>query len=285
MGAELGKLFKLKQWLTVDDAASHLSIVFGEDVSAADVFRLALDGGLKLSVQLVNGAYGRPCVPVEIGEIEWKEIPSLDGKGVVKIAKGGRVWQDEGRLFQVKSDVSSLPDGIWDLPMTGGERIDVEYAYQQLTGGPEVTAVSLDGVFVESSSGDLFEVQSHYADNEYFNKENLKKPLLQRENFHPAGGLPYDAVFVVRVDALLELEKTANPGPDSADKPLTNRERDTLLTIIGVLCKDAGYDHTRHAKTAGLIQSTAAQMGVSIGETTIEGHLKKIPDALGTRMK
>ena len=69
------------------------------------------------------------------------------------------------------------------------------------------------------------------------------------------------------------------------EKPLSNRERDTLLTIIATLCKDAGYDYTKAAKTAGLIQSTAATMGVSIGETTIEGHLKKIPDALATRMK
>ena len=69
------------------------------------------------------------------------------------------------------------------------------------------------------------------------------------------------------------------------DKPLTTRERDTLLTIIAALCKEAKLDYTKHSKTAGLIQSTAATMGLSIGETTIEGHLKKIPDALATRMK
>ena len=68
-------------------------------------------------------------------------------------------------------------------------------------------------------------------------------------------------------------------------KTLSNRERDTLLTIIAVLCNEAKLDYTKHAKTAGLIQSTAAKMGVSIGETTIEGHLKKIPDAVATRMK
>ena len=68
-------------------------------------------------------------------------------------------------------------------------------------------------------------------------------------------------------------------------KPLTTRERDTLLTIIAALCKEAKLDYTKHSKTAGLIQSTAATMGLSIGETTIEGHLKKIPDALATRMK
>lgn len=69
------------------------------------------------------------------------------------------------------------------------------------------------------------------------------------------------------------------------EKPLSNRERDTLLTIIAVLCKEAKLDLTKHSKTAGLIKNLAAEMGISIGETTIEGHLKKIQDALGTRMQ
>jgi hypothetical protein len=71
----------------------------------------------------------------------------------------------------------------------------------------------------------------------------------------------------------------------TAERPIATKERKTLLAIIAALCKDAGYDYTKHAKTAGLIQSTADKMGISIGETTIEGHLKKIPDTLATRMK
>jgi hypothetical protein len=55
----LGKLFNLKEWLTVADAARHLSIVFGEDVTEADVLRLALDGHLRLSVNFVNHARAR----------------------------------------------------------------------------------------------------------------------------------------------------------------------------------------------------------------------------------
>ncbi len=69
------------------------------------------------------------------------------------------------------------------------------------------------------------------------------------------------------------------------NRALSTTERNTLLTIIAVLCKEARLDYTKAAKTAGLIQSTAASMGVSIGETTIENHLKKIPDALGTRTR
>lgn len=85
-----------------------------------------------------------------------------------------------------------------------------------------------------------------------------------------------------------EIERvSASCGPDSdaLEKPLNTRERNTLLTIIAALCKEAKLDHTKSAKTANLIQSTAARMGLSIGESTIEGHLKKIPNALASRMK
>lgn len=67
--------------------------------------------------------------------------------------------------------------------------------------------------------------------------------------------------------------------------PLDTRERNSLLSIIAALCKEAKIPYDKPAKAAGMIQSTAATMGVSIGETTIEGHLKKIPDAMATRMK
>jgi hypothetical protein len=69
------------------------------------------------------------------------------------------------------------------------------------------------------------------------------------------------------------------------EKPLGTKERNTLMTIISVLCKVANLDLTKPAKTAGLIKNTAASMGVSIGETTIEGYIKKIPDVIAGHMK
>ena len=40
------KLSNVKSWLTVEDAAKRLSASFGEDVSAADVIQLGLEGRL-----------------------------------------------------------------------------------------------------------------------------------------------------------------------------------------------------------------------------------------------
>ena len=81
------------------------------------------------------------------------------------------------------------------------------------------------------------------------------------------------------------IQKIRSTSILSIDKPMTTVERNTLLTIIGVLCKEANIPYDKPAKAAGMIQSTAATMGVSISETGIENHLKKIPYALESRMK
>ncbi len=69
------------------------------------------------------------------------------------------------------------------------------------------------------------------------------------------------------------------------EMPLSTKERNTLLAIIATLCQEAKIDYTKHAKAAASIQHAADSMGISIGESTIESHLKKIPGALASRMK
>ncbi|MES2189144.1 MAG: hypothetical protein V4454_03415 [Pseudomonadota bacterium] len=93
------------------------------------------------------------------------------------------------------------------------------------------------------------------------------------------------AVFLLEEVATYEAKYGNESEYRKAEKPQSNRERNTLLTIIATLCVEAKIPYEKPAKAAGMIQSTAAKLGVAIGETTIEGHLKKIPDALATRMK
>lgn len=69
------------------------------------------------------------------------------------------------------------------------------------------------------------------------------------------------------------------------ERPMQSRERSTLLSIIAALCHVADYDYTKPAKTAGLIQQAADSLGLSIGETTIEGKLKAIPKVVESRRK
>ena len=42
------KIYKLKQWYSIEDAANRLSLTLGEEVSSAEVLELALDGHIRL---------------------------------------------------------------------------------------------------------------------------------------------------------------------------------------------------------------------------------------------
>jgi hypothetical protein len=68
-------------------------------------------------------------------------------------------------------------------------------------------------------------------------------------------------------------------------KPLSNRERDTLLIIIAALAKEANIDIKKTSKYGDLIAELTQTLGCPIGATTIEEKLKLIPDALESRAK
>ena len=106
----------------------------------------------------------------------------------------------------------------------------------------------------------------------------------------PAGGLPDDAVIVVRTAALDDLKarvrepSSVDEGKTAVtDKQIGTRERTTLLTIIGALASLAKIDLAHSSKGAMSIQAEADRLGVKVGLRTIEGHLKRVPEAMDRR--
>ena len=63
----MSKLERHKEWLTITEAANYLSKKLDEDVTEADIFRLALKRRLVVSVYFVNHASARLCsiIPAE----------------------------------------------------------------------------------------------------------------------------------------------------------------------------------------------------------------------------
>jgi len=270
----LKKLLKLKDWLTVPDAARHLSILFGEDVTEADVLRFALDGRLKLSVDFVNHATARCGKIIPLAEAEIKKIPALHGDGVIGVVKNGFYLEDD-KVFSFSGDTVVSIDGIWDLPMLGAERLDVEHKYQFLTGGPSVELTNLTGPLVNRADRTWSLIVERFS-----NKNHLKSPRNHPDNYHPAGALPSDAVFVVRRSALQDLEALISEPQPSMERPVESKERATLLVIIAALAKLAKVDIAKPSKAAVAIQTQIRLMGAHMGVRTIEIHLNRIPDAL-----
>ena len=110
-------LRKLREWLTIEEAASELSTVLSEHVSASDVLRLVLDGQLKLSIHLPAKTTAR-C----------------------------RKLDDEA------PDAPQTPrtiDGVWDVPMYGRGQSQIEHDYQWERGRLYVPKEAPVGALVE----------------------------------------------------------------------------------------------------------------------------------------
>lgn len=287
----MSKLFKLKKWLTVSDAAKHLSIAFGEDVSEADVLQLALDAQLRLSVYFVNHTTARRGKMVPLSEA--RKVPGIpigrDGKPCdpYDVILGLRIFikqpdgQVEEKVVQFDEEVFSI-EGVWDLTMIGGEKLDIEHKYQMMTGGVSVELVNIDGTYVSSEDGQIYQLLAHYDDNPYANsdaqkKERTKKPLYDPDNYYPAGGLPDDAVLVVRTKALSEFESRISESEGVIEKPLTASERESLLKlVIGMAMKGYSYDPTAKKNSAVAdIAADLALLGLPLGDDTIRKYLKQ----------
>jgi hypothetical protein len=277
----MGKLFNLKEWLTIPETARHLSIAFGEEVTEADVLRLGLDGQLQLSVNFINHAEARcgritspdkartVTFPADVTAAVKAKAPGEYQGGYIQMVVGPRL--SNGQVIDLEDDIVTLA-GVYDLPMIGGERLDIEHKYQMLTDGPAVTLSNIDGAFVESSAGTICQLQESYDDNEFTGgsraqlerlKERISdggvdsdraKALLikhaeQRKDFlakqrsadaksryYPAGGLPRDVALVVRTEALRSFERDLAASQTSVeDGKIRGKERTTYLNIIGGL--------------------------------------------------
>lgn len=197
----MGKLFNLREWLTVAEAARHLTSLFGEEVVEADVLRLALDGRLTLSVNFINHATARKgrivtftdaelLSAIESGvypeHLKWSDIGAQ-----VEAMKTGIPAKEKPELMlldlriakdkylTLEDKISSI-SGVWDMAMIGGEKLDVEHQYQLLTDGPCVTLSTLDGSFVQREDGVTCQLQTCMDDNEYSNGSLAQLEKLRR---------------------------------------------------------------------------------------------------------
>ena len=286
----MSKLLNLKEWVTIEDAARHLSIMFGEQVAEPDILRLALDGHLTLSVNFVNGAYARAgCikeasearhidVPVGLSAAEKAKSPGEYQGGWEKLCMGIAL-DDSTKVIDLEDEVVEL-HGVYDLPMIGGEQLDIERRFQRMTDGPAVTSVTLDGAFIVAGNADeVLQLQEHFEDNGYVDPARLKKPWHNRENFYPADRLPSDSVLVVRTDSLMVLRELAvEAARDKKPKAtLSTRERETLLKlVIGMAIEGYRYSpDAARSEAPAEIAGDLAKQGISVTDDTVRKWLKE----------
>lgn len=311
----MSKLFKLKEWLTVDEAAKHLSSVLGEEVVAADIFRLAIDGGLTLSVHFPDKALG------SLGEVvgcEGEERILTSAEMRERLAESGRVKYEEIALtdyigndqFIGWSKKITPIDGVWDLLMLADGRPLIESVYQRLVGGAELNPIGFEGIFVKcgdrycclvetpnsnplfpGSNANQHEMKRYIHEND-LSQEQIKElherseanrkdhlEILNKspfeKGFYPADRFPKDCVYVVRTSVILDLLHKVEERPAQQEKPLTTKERNSMLTLIAALCAEAKVDYTQRGIATTLAASTEV-LGRPLTDDTIRGILKQV---------
>ncbi|MFQ3245811.1 MAG: hypothetical protein ACI9SP_002459 [Arenicella sp.] len=304
------KLFKLREFVSLEDASLYLTEGIGDHVSRGEVIRLALNKQLQLSITLNELEFGR----------YGQHVRSKNGAAISYSLSDG--------YLELSEEVTSNLLPIFDLAMVGHEVDLLKELYSKYTNkaidyvqsvkglsfvilkdsdryfqlfeeydrNPEYLGsnASADELFDEMF-GDSYRPSSHVAEGMRKDHDNDRAEFL-KENFHtwlddriyvPARLLPSNSSLIVRVDELnrfIESFSSEADAVESAPKPLGSRERNTLLVLIATLCKEAGIDYEARGMAA-VIEKMTELNGTRISNDKIREILVLLPQAVETRTK
>lgn len=136
-----------------------------------------------------------------------------------------------------------------------------------------------------------------YVDKGYFQDMELRDGELQfncvvRMDGRAIGKKPIGDNFGVEARSLEQIYFHSNDlrkllslsAPAVTDKPLTTKERRTLLTIIAALCDYSAIKHQERGAASQIAKLTEA-IGAPVTDDTVRTVLARVSDALEARMK
>lgn len=226
----MSNLLKLKEWITLGDAAKYMSNLWAEDVSEADILRFALDERLVLSVVFGTSAYAKKLVPIDESEARWETLRRDDGT-TFKIPTGGTV-DFRSQWYKRVPEVDAINCGPWDLAMDEGVPLDVLSRLSQLTSEPAGYERG-SYVYVMSIHGDLYLLQRHIEFDRFGSRG--ERPYWHADNFSDSSRLPEVHTLVIRTKVLQDFMDATSNSPKKQDTALGSRERTSYLNIIGAL--------------------------------------------------
>lgn len=153
------KFLALKEWISLEEASNYLSTALSEEITVADIYKLALNGHLVLSVNFPNQAKALLAKSIPYKDVE--KIPDFLGETVTlgipancneKFNHDGSPVDENAPYLSFGQSKIYTIEGVWDLAMIGNEAIDVQWHLQRMIGGPEINLTNLDGTFLKKGS-------------------------------------------------------------------------------------------------------------------------------------
>ncbi|MEX0306011.1 MAG: hypothetical protein AB3N12_01375 [Ruegeria sp.] len=270
------KIYRLKHWYSIEDAASRLSLTLVEEVNSAEVLELALDGHIHLywfmrhvSAQEVvnqtrsvwvspdkdNKVFGFAAEGQDTVEIKFSDFFPLEGRTSISVLDGPH---------RLRLDLC-------------GALADYLRAFLTKTGG-ELT--SIDGFFVEDDKGCVFQVLEAFGGS--YLKEMYPE---ERVSFHDVRGY-YPSVDWPAFSELgftkHELESFESALQNNDEKVVASRERQTLYKLLIAMAVDGyGYDLTAsRSPFTKELEGILDRLGLPVSDDTIRQKLKEASELL-----
>ncbi|RPA64511.1 hypothetical protein EGC86_04405 [Shewanella frigidimarina] len=305
----MSKLFKLKKWLTLEETTTHISNLLDEPISRSDLYKLALDGYLKLSVMFVNGAKAKRVGLVKTEDVEYKQVvPNIpdfpNGKGFHVPQNAEKPISKDYWIQKVEPKLICI-GGVWDLAMIGAEVAEITNKYHQEISSHTVTIPCSTGhylqkgdeiyqlqvrqeVVAESDEDNAPTVPYEHNDNEALSLQKMRLRLEQGPRRLPqymvASQLAdYDYILVIRTSEISRFIQSLKETSQD-DKAISTNEKNSLLVLIAALCKEANVDWSQRGISTSLVAMTDL-IGASLTDDTVRKILKQVPPAIESRSK
>lgn len=178
------KLFRLKQWLTIEDACKRLSVVFGEEVSSKDLIQLVIEEQINISYYFKLDEYTQAVEVIKdnvylLDSHEGKEFLSTNeplsyitrAKNLVPYGEAFRVFVDDeieykdcGMFLDYRAiGTKFYLDGAYNIDInTGNIKSILENMFFETKSDFEPEY--FNGVIVKGEDGDLYKLISGFDD-------------------------------------------------------------------------------------------------------------------------
>ncbi|VAX08790.1 hypothetical protein MNBD_GAMMA25-2197 [hydrothermal vent metagenome] len=221
------KLYTLKSWFSLVDAAERLGAGLGESVTVNDVLQLVVEGHLPLSwytrhiparkVAPYTALFGRGFRP------EFNKLFPNTHETSEDTLKAVESWEPlDGE------DAIVYLDGPFRLELDQcGALMDWIHAHLTHTGGE---LISLDGFFVSEPNGALWQIMEHNSGGRYKSPDGNEKEL--KPFYHPSGIFPDEAELIIQ---RRDIEFFENSLAESSNADLANLSQRTETSYLNMI--------------------------------------------------
>lgn len=265
------KLYTLKSWFSLDDAAERLGSGLGESVTVNDVLQLVVENHLPLSwyarhiparrVAPYTALFGKGFRP-EFNELFPNTLAASEDT-----LKAIGSWEPlDGE------DAIAYLDGPYRLELEQcGALMDWIHAHLTHTGG-ELT--SIDGFFVSEPDGTLWQIMEHNSGGSYTTPDGNEKEL--KPFYHPSGIFPDEAELVIQRQHIESFENSLAKASNTKQAPLSHRAETSYLNMIAALLDVITTGIPTPEKTTGKLGPASEFKSEARLITAIANHYRDI---------